>query len=129
MPKLYRGGKKPKKKPKETKKRRKKGTKKGTPKRKGKKQLSYIISQPRKKRYSVHKPSFHKRSIHKRSIHNPRYNRNSFRSHMYTDSSSYKNIMGAQDYKRNVDVNENIDGLKRGMSLKQDNDNIFIQRY
>lgn len=76
---------------------------------------NFTISQPRKKRYTVHAP---------RLINNKP--RSHFKSFISTDSSSYSNIMGEENFKRTMRRKKNVDGKISGFGLDQNNDDIRI---
>ena len=69
--------------------------------------------------YSIRQPR-------RRNILKPR---SSFRSMSYSDSSSYSNIMGKENFKRSAQVDENRDGRRRGAKLRQNNDMIILEKY
>ena len=53
----------------------------------------------------------------------------SFLQESVSSSSSYSNIMGKADFKRNVRGYKNIDGKEAGIEVDQDNYLIRVKRY
>ena len=96
------------------KKKHKKGSKKYT--KKNKRKGTFVISQPRKKQFTVHRPRLLKP-------------RQSFKSMSFMDSSSYSNVMGNEDFKRQVKEHKNIEGRESGFNIDQDNNMIRIHQY
>ena len=118
----------PKSKPKPSKKKKKKKQQtKMKPKNKSKNKTTYTLSQPKKRRYSVHMPRFTNKRNRVGIIRRPE--KPSFQSVSYSDASSYSNMMGTEDFKRRAMGRRNMDGILSGVNVDQDNDMIRIQRF
>ena len=118
----------PKSKPKPSKKKKKKKQQtKMKPKNKSKNKTTYTLSQPKKRRYSVHMPRFTNKRNRVGIIRRPA--KPSFQSVSYSDASSYSNMMGTEDFKRRAMGRRNMDGILSGVNVDQDNDMIRIQRF
>jgi hypothetical protein len=110
------------------KKKKKQQTKmKMKPKNKSKNKTTYTLSQPKKRRYSVHMPRFTNKRNRVGIIRRPV--KPSFQSVSYSDASSYSNMMGTEDFKRRAMGRRNMDGILSGVNVDQDNDMIRIQRF
>ena len=117
-------------KPSKKKKKKKQQTKmkpKVKPKNKYKNKTTYTLSQPKKRRYSVHMPRFTNKRNRVGIIRRPA--KPSFQSVSYSDASSYSNMMGTEDFKRRAMGRRNMDGILSGVNVDQDNDMIRIQRF
>ena len=117
-------------KPSKKKKKKKQQTKmkpKVKPKNKYKNKTTYTLSQPKKRRYSVHMPRFTNKRNRVGIIRRPA--KPSFQSVSYSDASSYSNMMGTEDFKRRAMGRRNMDGKLSGVNVDQDNDMIRIQRF
>ena len=113
---------------KKKKKKKKQQTKmKMKPKNKSKNKTTYTLSQPKKRRYSVHMPRFTNKRNRVGIIRRPA--KPSFQSVSYSDASSYSNMMGTEDFKRRAMGRRNMDGILSGVNVDQDNDMIRIQRF
>ena len=97
------------------------------PKNKSKNKTTYTLSQPKKRRYSVHMPRFTNKRNRVGIIRRPA--KPSFQSVSYSDASSYSNMMGTEDFKRRAMGRRNMDGILSGVNVDQDNDMIRIQRF
>jgi len=123
MPKVFGKGGKKKKKPPRTKPKpnhifKKKKKKKRRPiSKKG--MTTYTITQPRKKKYTVHRPRLLKGRKPKRS----------FKSMSLVDSSSFSNIMGKKSFKRRSFGHKNMEGKESGIMVDQGNNIIRVQRF
>jgi hypothetical protein len=120
-------GPKSKPKPHNLKPSKKKKKKKMKPKNKSKNKTTYTLSQPKKRRYSVHMPRFTNKRNRVGIIRRPA--KPSFQSVSYSDASSYSNMMGTEDFKRRAMGRRNMDGILSGVNVDQDNDMIRIQRF
>ena len=120
-------GPKSKPKPHNLKPSKKKKKKKMKPKNKSKNKTTYTLSQPKKRRYSVHMPRFTNKRNRVGIIRRPV--KPSFQSVSYSDASSYSNMMGIEDFKRRAMGRRNMDGILSGVNVDQDNDMIRIQRF
>jgi hypothetical protein len=109
------------------KKKKKKQQTKMKPKNKSKNKTTYTLSQPKKRRYSVHMPRFTNKRNRVGIIRRPV--KPSFQSVSYSDASSYSNMMGTEDFKRRAMGRRNMDGILSGVNVDQDNDMIRIQRF
>ena len=109
------------------KKKKKKQQTKMKPKNKSKNKTTYTLSQPKKRRYSVHMPLFTNKRNRVGIIRRPA--KPSFQSVSYSDASSYSNMMGTEDFKRRAMGRRNMDGILSGVNVDQDNDMIRIQRF
>jgi len=109
------------------KKKKKKQQTKMKPKNKSKNKTTYTLSQPKKRRYSVHMPRFTNKRNRVGIIRRPA--KPSFQSVSYSDASSYSNMMGTEDFKRRAMGRRNMDGILSGVNVDQDNDMIRIQRF
>ena len=109
------------------KKKKKKQQTKMKPKNKSKNKTTYTLSQPKKRRYSVHMPRFTNKRNRVGIIRRPA--KPSFQSVSYSDASSYSNMMGTEDFKRRAMGRRNMDGKLSGVNVDQDNDMIRIQRF
>jgi|TARA_B110000211_G_C14038143_1_gene535524 hypothetical protein len=117
-------------KPSKKKKKKKQQTKmkpKVKPKNKYKNKTTYTLSQPKKRRYSVHMPRFTNKRNRVGIIRRPA--KPSFQSVSYSDASSYSNMMGTEDFKRRAMGRRNMDGKLSGVNVDQDNDMIRIHRF
>ena len=92
-----------------------------------KNKTTYTLSQPKKRRYSVHMPRFTNKRNRVGIIRRPA--KPSFQSVSYSDASSYSNMMGTEDFKRRAMGRRNMDGILSGVNVDQDNDMIRIQRF
>ena len=95
------------------------------PKNKSKNKTTYTLSQPKKRRYSVHMPRFTNKRNRVGIIRRPA--KPSFQSVSYSDASSYSNMMGTEDFKRRAMGRRNMDGILSGVNVDQDNEMIRIQ--
>ena len=120
-------GPKSKPKPHNLKPSKKKKKKKMKPKNKSKNKTTYTLSQPKKRRYSVHMPRFTNKRNRVGIIRRPA--KPSFQSVSYSDASSYSNMMGTEDFKRRAMGRRNMDGKLSGVNVDQDNDMIRIHRF
>ncbi len=109
------------------KKKKKKQQTKMKPKNKSKNKTTYTLSQPKKRRYSVHMPRFTNKRNRVGIIRRPA--KPSFQSVSYSDASSYSNMMGTEDFKRRAMGRRNMDGILSGVNVEQDNDMVRIQRF
>jgi len=109
------------------KKKKKKQQTKMKPKNKSNNKTTYTLSQPKKRRYSVHMPRFTNKRNRVGIIRRPA--KPSFQSVSYSDASSYSNMMGTEDFKRRAMGRRNMDGILSGVNVDQDNDMIRIQRF
>ena len=126
-----RGGKKKKDKKDKKDKKKKKALK-------NRRKPAYTVRQPAKKRFSLHSPRTFRNPLQgkqgKRLMkRNPMTRRRkivpSFHQESVSSSSSYSNIMGKEDFKRNIRGYKNMNGKEAGIEVDQDNNLIRVRRY
>jgi hypothetical protein len=114
---------------------------------KNRRKPAYTVRQPAKKRFSLHSPRTFRNPLQgkqgkqgkpgkqgKRLMkRNPMTRRRkiapSFHQESVSSSSSYSNIMGKEDFKRNIRGYKNMNGKEAGIEVDQDNNLIRVRRY